>query len=210
MNIYDFDETIYDSDSTKDFYFYCLNKYPKILFSVPMMAWTFFLYIFGVKTKTQFKEKMYRFLTALWGVLSAGILLFGYVAGARSRHITMNGPVHILLEEEEEQTENIEVKPGEQIEKSAWVTVEKSEAKVQVRVKVLADGIMAPQQRDLLENIQMNENWFYCEKDGYFYCAEKLCEGKKVHFQAKITVPPKWKEWTEDLQFRLELAADGV
>lgn len=153
---------------------------------------------------------MYRFLAALWGVLSAGILLFGYVAGAKSRHITMNGSVHILLEEEEEQTENIEVKPGEQIEKSAWVTVEKSEAKVQVRVKVLADGIMAPQQRDLLENIQMNENWFYCEKDGYFYCAEKLCEGKKVHFQAKITVPPKWKEWTEDLQFRLELAADGV
>ena len=64
-------------------------------------------------------------MAPLWGVLSAGILLFGYVAGARSRHITMNGPVHILLEEEEEQTENIEVKPGEQIEKSAWVTVEK-------------------------------------------------------------------------------------
>ena len=63
MNIYDFDETIYDSDSTKDFYFYCLKKYPKILLSVPMMAWTFFLYILGVKTKTQFKEKMYRFLT---------------------------------------------------------------------------------------------------------------------------------------------------
>lgn len=33
MNIYDFDETIYDSDSTKDFYFYCLKKYPKILLS---------------------------------------------------------------------------------------------------------------------------------------------------------------------------------
>ena len=47
---------------------------------------------------------MYRFLAALWGVLSAGILLFGFVAGARSRHITMNGPVHILLEEEEAQT----------------------------------------------------------------------------------------------------------
>ena len=41
MNIYDFDETIYDSDSTKDFYFYCLKKYPKILLSVPIMAWTF-------------------------------------------------------------------------------------------------------------------------------------------------------------------------
>lgn len=62
MNIYDFDETIYDSDSTKDFYFYCLKKYPKMLLSVPRMLWAFFLYILGVKTKTQFKEKMYGFL----------------------------------------------------------------------------------------------------------------------------------------------------
>ncbi|MCC8161288.1 MAG: HAD-IB family phosphatase [Oscillospiraceae bacterium] len=62
MNIYDFDETIYDSDSTRDFYFHCLRKYPKILLSVPAMAWAFFLYILGLKTKTQFKEKMYRFL----------------------------------------------------------------------------------------------------------------------------------------------------
>ena len=62
MNIYDFDETIYDSDSTKDFYFYCLKKYPKILLSVPCMAWAFLMYILGVKSKTQFKEKMYRFL----------------------------------------------------------------------------------------------------------------------------------------------------
>ena len=71
MNIYDFDETIYDSDSTKDFYFYCLKKYPKILLSVPIMAWTFFLYILGVKTKTQFKEKMYRFLTYIPDIDSA-------------------------------------------------------------------------------------------------------------------------------------------
>lgn len=62
MNIYDFDETIYDSDSTKDFYFYCLRKYPKMLFSVPPMFWAFLLYILGVKTKTRFKEKMYGFL----------------------------------------------------------------------------------------------------------------------------------------------------
>ncbi len=62
MNIYDFDETIYSGDSTRDFYFYCMKKYPKMLFSVPAMAWAFFLYILGAKTKTQFKEKMYRFL----------------------------------------------------------------------------------------------------------------------------------------------------
>lgn len=62
MNIYDFDETIYDGDSTRDFYFYCLKRFPKMLFSVPAMVWMFFLYILGAKTKTQFKEKMYGFL----------------------------------------------------------------------------------------------------------------------------------------------------
>lgn len=62
MNIYDFDETIYYSDSTRDFYFYCLKKYPKMLLSVPKMIWAFLMYILGVKTKTEFKEKMYTFL----------------------------------------------------------------------------------------------------------------------------------------------------
>lgn len=71
MNIYDFDETIYDSDSTKDFYFYCLKRYPKILLTVPTMLWAFLMYILGVKTKTQFKEKMYRFLRCIPDIDSA-------------------------------------------------------------------------------------------------------------------------------------------
>lgn len=62
VNIYDFDETIYENDSTRDFYFYCLKHHKKMLLSVPAMAWAFLMYILGVKTKTQFKEKMYRFL----------------------------------------------------------------------------------------------------------------------------------------------------
>ncbi len=62
MNIYDFDETVYDGDSTRDFYFYCLKRFPKMLLSVPAMAGAFFLYIIGAKTKTRFKEKMYGFL----------------------------------------------------------------------------------------------------------------------------------------------------
>lgn len=65
MNIYDFDGTIYYGDSTADFYFYCLKKHPSILKTVIPMLWAFFLYILGIKTKTQFKEKMYRFLTCV-------------------------------------------------------------------------------------------------------------------------------------------------
>ena len=62
MNIYDFDKTIYDGDSTADFYFRCLRKYPKILFTVPAMLWALILYFIGLRSKTQFKEIMYRFL----------------------------------------------------------------------------------------------------------------------------------------------------
>lgn len=63
MNIYDFDNTIYNGDSTRDFYFYCLKKYPKILLTVPMTVFAFGMYIIGAWSKTKFKEKMYRFLT---------------------------------------------------------------------------------------------------------------------------------------------------
>lgn len=62
QNIYDFDKTIYNGDSTCDFYFYCLRRYPKMWKSVPMTIWAFALYMLGIYTKTQFKERMYRFL----------------------------------------------------------------------------------------------------------------------------------------------------
>ena len=54
MNIYDFDKTIYKSDSTKDFYFYCLKRYPKMLLTVPMTAWAFLLYVIVIWSKTKF------------------------------------------------------------------------------------------------------------------------------------------------------------
>lgn len=63
MNIYDFDNTIYDGDSTADFYFFCLKRHKKIIALFPSLLFSFIkFYIFKIGTKTQFKEKMYRFL----------------------------------------------------------------------------------------------------------------------------------------------------
>ncbi len=63
MNGYDFDKTIYNGDCTKDFYFYCLKKHPKVFFKVPnAISGAISHYILKKKTKTQFKEKMYTFL----------------------------------------------------------------------------------------------------------------------------------------------------
>ncbi len=59
MNVYDFDKTIYDGDSTVDFYFYCIKRQPNLLGFLPKQAWVFTKYLFGFITKTQFKEKFF-------------------------------------------------------------------------------------------------------------------------------------------------------
>lgn len=61
MRVYDFDETIYDGDSTRDFYFFCLKQYPRIARLWPMQLWHFLRFATGFLPKTQFKERFYRF-----------------------------------------------------------------------------------------------------------------------------------------------------
>ena len=64
MNAYDFDKTIYDGDSTADFYMFCLKKHKSIILLAPSLLCAFLrFYVFKKGTKTEFKEKMYRFLT---------------------------------------------------------------------------------------------------------------------------------------------------
>lgn len=62
MNIYDFDKTIYDGDSTAAFIKYCAKRYKKAYITIPSTAAAFLLYVMGIYTKTRFKETMYRFL----------------------------------------------------------------------------------------------------------------------------------------------------
>ncbi len=62
MNAYDFDETIYDGDSSVDFYFFCLKKNKKVLLCLPIQMYGFLLYLLKIKDKTYFKEKVFSFL----------------------------------------------------------------------------------------------------------------------------------------------------
>lgn len=62
INAYDFDKTIYDGDSSLDFYFFCLKKNKKVLLQLPIQLWGLFLYIFKIIDKTKFKEKVFSFL----------------------------------------------------------------------------------------------------------------------------------------------------
>lgn len=62
INGYDFDETIYDGDSSVDFYKFCLKKNKKVLLQLPVQIWGFILYILGIIEKTEFKEHVFSFL----------------------------------------------------------------------------------------------------------------------------------------------------
>ena len=65
MNVYDFDKTIYDGDSTLDFYFFSLKKNPMLIRFIPIQIIAFIKYMFGICTKLQFKEKFYSFLNGV-------------------------------------------------------------------------------------------------------------------------------------------------
>lgn len=63
MNIYDFDNTIYQGDSTADFYIFSLKRHKKIILLLPSLLWAVIrYYVFKKGTKTDFKQTMYRFL----------------------------------------------------------------------------------------------------------------------------------------------------
>lgn len=65
MNVYDFDGTIYNGDSSKDFYFYILKKYPKVFkyffYQVKGVAG----YLLNCMDKTRAKEHFFCFLQGI-------------------------------------------------------------------------------------------------------------------------------------------------
>lgn len=65
MNVYDFDKTIYKSDSTIDFYFFCLRKHPKIIRRLFCQGWGIVLRFFGKIDTTEMKSRFFSFLPLL-------------------------------------------------------------------------------------------------------------------------------------------------
>ena len=62
MNVYDFDKTIYDGDSTADFILWCIRKNPGLAVRFLPGAAAFGGYLLKLCSKTYFKEKFYGFL----------------------------------------------------------------------------------------------------------------------------------------------------
>ncbi len=62
MNVFDFDKTIYDGDSTVDFWKFCLKKYPKTKKHLLHTGINGLKFVLGIMDKTSFKEDFYAFL----------------------------------------------------------------------------------------------------------------------------------------------------
>lgn len=62
MNVYDFDGTIYDGDSTLDFWYFCLKKHPQILLYLPYQCFGMVKYKLKIIDKTKFKECFFSFV----------------------------------------------------------------------------------------------------------------------------------------------------
>ncbi len=65
MNVYDFDKTIYDGDSTVDFYLYCLCSQPNLALCLPRQLIGFIQHAVGRIDTAALKEKFFCFLPKL-------------------------------------------------------------------------------------------------------------------------------------------------
>lgn len=65
VNLYDFDNTIYKGDSSTDFFFYALMKYPKVFKYIPRIVKSAILYKLKIIKKTKMKENIFSFLEVI-------------------------------------------------------------------------------------------------------------------------------------------------
>lgn len=106
MNVYDFDKTIYDGDSTVDFYLYCLKKQPGVIFSAVQQAYGMILYMFHRISKTALKEYFFSFLKhipdseamveSFWKVHQSKIK-FWYLEQKQSNDVIISASPEFLL-----------------------------------------------------------------------------------------------------------------
>lgn len=67
MNVYDFDGTIYNGDSSIDFFKFVIKKQPRVLKQLPEIIKAFFQYLFGIIDKKDFKGHYFSFLKYIDG-----------------------------------------------------------------------------------------------------------------------------------------------
>lgn len=106
INVYDFDKTIYDGDSSIDFYLYCLKRHPRILFLLPKQFFSFVKYKLKLENKITFKQDFFSFfqlipnleeeITNFWSINIKKIKAW-YLEQKKSDDIIISASPEILL-----------------------------------------------------------------------------------------------------------------
>ena len=65
MNVFDFDGTIYDGDSSIDFWLFCLSRKPSLIRYFPRQLSGAFLYKSGQNSKEEFKSRYFCFFEGI-------------------------------------------------------------------------------------------------------------------------------------------------
>ncbi len=65
MNVYDFDGTIYDGDSSLDFYKFCVKRHPCLLRYLGIQVFSFLFNGIGIVDKTKMKSMWFSFLKSV-------------------------------------------------------------------------------------------------------------------------------------------------
>lgn len=108
MNVYDFDYTVYDGDSTLDFYFFCLRNDLRIIRKLPKQMAGFLLYKAKRIGKTECKESFFSFLECVknvddsikkfWDIKQFGIKAW-YLVKQKADDVVVSASPDFLLEE---------------------------------------------------------------------------------------------------------------
>ena len=59
IDVYDFDGTLYDGDSTADYVLFCLHRHPALVLSLPPVAWQALRALTGRGSLTQMKSALF-------------------------------------------------------------------------------------------------------------------------------------------------------
>ena len=98
MNVYDFDKTIYNGDSTYGFVLWCFRRRPKTLLYLPLIGYASArYYLFHLGTKTEFKEKMYRFLKATKGQADVERFWSEHLSGIKSYYKAIHRDDDVII-----------------------------------------------------------------------------------------------------------------
>ena len=96
LNVFDFDNTLYDGDSSIDFYLYSIKKNFLLIRYFPIQIYGMLLYKMRLRTKEYFKERYFSFLNGIEDV-DGLVNDFWKINSKKIREIILNKKKNIVI-----------------------------------------------------------------------------------------------------------------